>query len=54
MLAAGPARRHYNPEAEPLLNLLRGLRDRSPVSELVVSKPGLRIELRQRAGGRGR
>jgi oxaloacetate decarboxylase alpha subunit len=54
MLAAGPARRHYNPEAEPLLNLLRGLRDRPPVSELVVSKPGLRIELRQRAGGRGR
>jgi oxaloacetate decarboxylase alpha subunit len=50
MLAAGPARRHYNPEVEPLLKLLRGLRDRPPVEELVVAKPGLRIELRRQPG----
>jgi oxaloacetate decarboxylase alpha subunit len=85
MLAAGPARRHYNPEAAPLLHLLRGLRargsgglksealttasgdpgqpsgrppvDQPPLEELVVAKPGLRIELRRRprptGGGHG-
>jgi oxaloacetate decarboxylase (Na+ extruding) subunit alpha len=53
MLAAGPARRHYNPEVAPLLQLLRGLRDRPPVTRLVVSKPGLRVELRRHGGGPG-
>jgi oxaloacetate decarboxylase (Na+ extruding) subunit alpha len=46
MLAAGPARRHYNPDLKPVLDLLSGLRDRSGVSALVVSKPGFRLELR--------
>lgn len=53
MLAAGPARRHYNPDAEPLLKLLRGLRGRAPLQELLVAKPGLRIELRRRGPGSG-
>jgi oxaloacetate decarboxylase alpha subunit len=53
MLAAGPARRHYNPDVEPLRSLLRGLRERPVPSRLVVSKPGLRLELRRRAGGDG-
>jgi oxaloacetate decarboxylase alpha subunit len=55
MLAAGAPARHYDPEVQPLLDLLRGLRGRPPVSELVVEKPGLRISLRgaARGGGRG-
>jgi oxaloacetate decarboxylase alpha subunit len=53
MLAAGPTRRHYDPEVAPLLQLLRGLRDRPPVARLVVSKPGLRVELRRHGGGPG-
>jgi oxaloacetate decarboxylase alpha subunit len=46
MLAAGPARRHYNPDLVPVLDLLSGLRDRSGLSALVVDKPGFRLELR--------
>jgi oxaloacetate decarboxylase (Na+ extruding) subunit alpha len=53
MLATGPARRHYNPEVEPLLSLLRGLRSRPLASRLVVAKPGLRVELRRGPGGPG-
>jgi oxaloacetate decarboxylase alpha subunit len=50
MLAAGPARRHYNPDLKPVLDLLSGLRSRRGVSGLVVDKPGFRLELR---GGDG-
>jgi oxaloacetate decarboxylase alpha subunit len=50
MLAAGPARRHYNPDLKPVLDLLSGLRQRRGVSGLVVDKPGFRLELR---GGDG-
>jgi oxaloacetate decarboxylase (Na+ extruding) subunit alpha len=46
MLAAGPARRHYNPELKPLLDLLAGLRERPGMSGLVIDKPGFRLELR--------
>jgi len=45
MLAAGPARRHYNPGLKPVLDLLSGLRNRSGVCGLVVDKPGFRLEL---------
>jgi oxaloacetate decarboxylase (Na+ extruding) subunit alpha len=45
MLAAGPARRHYNPELEALLDLLAGLGQRAGVSGLVVDKPGFRLAL---------
>jgi oxaloacetate decarboxylase (Na+ extruding) subunit alpha len=48
MLAAGPARRHYNPELAPILALLRELARRPPVGELVIEKPDLRLELRGR------
>ncbi|MBO0867114.1 MAG: hypothetical protein J2P15_00975 [Micromonosporaceae bacterium] len=47
MLAAGPVRRGYNPELGPLLELLRELRDRPDVTDLVVQRPGLRVELRR-------
>lgn len=46
MLAAGPARRHYNPELKPVLDLLAGLRTRQGTSGLVIDKPGFRLELR--------
>lgn len=45
MLAAGPARRHYNPDTKPVLELLRGLRTRPALSGIVVDKPGFRLEL---------
>jgi len=45
MLAAGPARRHYNPDLRPVLGLLAGLARRPHVSGLVVDKPGFRLEL---------
>ena len=45
MLAAGPAARHYTPEVQPVLRLLRELGSRPPVSRLVVDKPGFRLSL---------
>jgi oxaloacetate decarboxylase (Na+ extruding) subunit alpha len=45
MLAAGPARRHYNPDLKPVLDLLAGLAARPGVSGIVVDKPGFRLEL---------
>jgi oxaloacetate decarboxylase alpha subunit len=46
MLANGPARRHYNPQARPITSLLRELTQRPAISHVVVEKPGFRIELR--------
>jgi oxaloacetate decarboxylase (Na+ extruding) subunit alpha len=51
MVAAGPARRHYNPDLKPVLDLLRGLGTRPPVSLLRIDKPGFRLELRGEPGG---
>ena len=45
MLAASPAKRHYNPDLQPILNLLRELQKRPPASDIVVEKPGFRLEL---------
>jgi oxaloacetate decarboxylase alpha subunit len=45
MLAAQPAARHYTPEVQPVLRLLRELGSRPPVSRLVVDKPGFRLSL---------
>ena len=45
MLAARPAARHYTPEVQPVLRLLRELGSRPPVSRLVVDKPGFRLSL---------
>jgi len=49
MLAAQPATRRYQPDTRPLLELIRELSRRENTSELVVSKPGFRLELRRRA-----
>lgn len=45
MKAAGPARARYNPDAQPVLKLLRELVRRSDNSRIVVNKPGFRLEL---------
>jgi oxaloacetate decarboxylase alpha subunit len=50
MLAAGPARRHYNPDLKPVLDLLAGLAQRPAASGLVIEKPGFRLAL---STGRG-
>jgi oxaloacetate decarboxylase (Na+ extruding) subunit alpha len=49
MLAAGSARRRYNPELAPVLALLRGMSGRDVPDELVIDKPGFRLALRRAA-----
>ena len=46
MLAAGPARRHYNPDMQPVFKLLRGLQSRPAASHIVIEKRDFRLELR--------
>jgi oxaloacetate decarboxylase alpha subunit len=46
MLAAGPAKRRYDPDARPIIALMRGLTKRRGVSQIVVEKPGFRLELK--------
>ena len=50
MLAAAPAPRHYTPEVQPVLRLLRELGSLLLASELVVDKPGFRLSLRGPGG----
>ena len=47
MLAAGPARRHYNPDIAPVLELLRELRRRPAVPDLAIAKSDFRLELQR-------
>jgi len=49
MVAAGPARRHYNPRLRPILRLLDELSRRPAVTELAIERPGMRLCLRGRA-----
>jgi oxaloacetate decarboxylase (Na+ extruding) subunit alpha len=51
MLAAAPAARHYHPEVQPVLRLLRELGSRPPATRLIVDKPGFRLELRGSSRG---
>jgi oxaloacetate decarboxylase (Na+ extruding) subunit alpha len=46
MLAAAPPVTHYNPDAQPVLRLLRELGRRPAAARLTVDKPGFRLELR--------
>lgn len=46
MVAAGPAKRHYNPDIQPMLKLLRGLRQSPATSDIIIEKPDFRLELR--------
>jgi oxaloacetate decarboxylase (Na+ extruding) subunit alpha len=45
MLAAGPAGTHYNPDAQPILKLLRELQKRPAAADIVIEKPDFRLEL---------
>ncbi len=54
MLAAGPARRHYNPDIAGVLKLLAELGSRPGLARIAVSKPGFRLELRQTEDAHGR
>ena len=48
MLKAGPAPRHYNPDLQPTLKLLKELKSR-PVADLTVDRPGYQLRLSQGA-----
>ena len=48
MTRAGPARRGYNPDARPVMKLLRDLARRGKGAALTVKKPGFALEI---AGG---
>jgi oxaloacetate decarboxylase alpha subunit len=50
MLAKGPARRHYNPAARPLIRLVEGLAARPAARELSIEKGDLRVSLKAAAG----
>lgn len=45
MIAAGPANKHYNPDARPVFKLLRELRTRPPARDIIFDKPNFRFEL---------
>jgi oxaloacetate decarboxylase alpha subunit len=47
MRAAGPAARHYNPAARPLLEVLNRLCARRDLAEVTLEKPGFRLALRR-------
>ena len=47
MLANGPARLHYNPETSGVVKLLKELSQRPANNQVVVNKPGFRLELKR-------
>lgn len=49
MIAAGPAVREYHAAIQPALSLIRKLTAHRDLSDVVVEKPGFRLELRRRA-----
>jgi oxaloacetate decarboxylase alpha subunit len=49
MVAAGPARRHYNPAVSPVLELIRKLSARDDLDYVAIDKAGVRLELRRHA-----
>jgi oxaloacetate decarboxylase alpha subunit len=50
MLAAGPAANYYNPDLEPVKELLRELKTRPKLSQLVVDRDGFRLAVGQAVG----
>jgi oxaloacetate decarboxylase alpha subunit len=49
MVAAGPARRRYNPALSPVLDLIRKLSARNDLEYVAVDKTGTKVELRRHA-----
>ena len=47
MLAAGPARRHYNPTVSPVMDLIRKLTARDDLDYVAIDKAGVKLELRR-------
>ena len=47
MLAAGPAERHYDATAKPMMRLIRELTARRDLTHISVQKAGLKLELRR-------
>jgi oxaloacetate decarboxylase (Na+ extruding) subunit alpha len=47
MLKAGPAARHYDPAAKPVISLVRTLTARKDLTEISVEKAGFRLQLRR-------
>jgi oxaloacetate decarboxylase alpha subunit len=45
MVAAGPARRGYNPKSKPVMDLIRELTSRKGLSSVRINKPGFKLEL---------
>lgn len=48
MLAAGPAKQRYNADVQPILKLLRELRERPSMATVAIDKPDFRLELRRK------
>jgi oxaloacetate decarboxylase alpha subunit len=46
MLKADQSVQNYNPDSRPIIDLLKGLLERPPRGEIIVEKPGFRLELR--------
>jgi len=51
MKAAGPAQRAYDPDASPVMNLIRELTARRDISYVSIEKQGFKLELRGAAAG---
>jgi oxaloacetate decarboxylase alpha subunit len=49
MVAAGPARRHYDPALSPVLDLMRKLCAHSDLDYVTIAKAGMKLELRRHA-----
>jgi oxaloacetate decarboxylase alpha subunit len=49
MLKADQSVQDYNPDSRPILDLLEGLLDRPPRAEIIVEKPGFKLELRSQS-----
>ncbi len=47
MVAAGPARRHYNAALSPVLRLVEGLARQPGLDEVRIEKPGFKLSLRR-------
>lgn len=46
MVAAGPARRGYDPKSKPVMDLIRELTARKGLGQVKIDRPGLKLELK--------